>query len=149
MTNSTHRKRSTQPRSVALPTACGYGILTGIAAALILLPIATGIAYAQADPAKMAIPAAVTALYLSLFLSGAVAAHKSDNPLLSAGICGGVFLLVTLMFALFPIGTATCGFNALVSVLTHAAVPAATMLGALLGRRRPKARTSRKRHHRR
>lgn len=149
MSNSTRRTRNTTKTSVNLPTACGYGMLTGLLAALIILPIATGIAYVQADPAKMAMPAALCALYLSVLCSGAAAAHKAENPLLAAGICGGLFLLVTLIFALFPLGSATCGFNTLVSVLTHLAVPATAMLGAFLGRRRTKHPSSRQRAHRR
>ncbi len=149
MKSSTHRIRNATKKSVSLPVSCGWGIVGGLAAILILLPIATGIAYAQADPARMAIPAAITTLYLSVLTSGASAAHKSEKPLLAAGICGGAFLLLTLILALFPLGSASCGFSTPVSVLTHAAVPAAAMLGALLGHRRPHNASSHRRLRRR
>lgn len=146
MISAAHRRGNSNKKTTSLPTSCGFGLLTGLTAVLILLPVTTGIAYAQADPARMAVPAAVVTLYLSVLLSGAAAAHNSETPFLAAGICGSVFLLTTVIFTLFPIGSASCEFSTPVSILAHLAVPAAAMLGSLAGRRRPKRPSS---HHRR
>lgn len=75
-----------------LSVAIGLAVMA--ASALVLLLIGSGVAYSSQDPAAIAKPLALAALYVSIFLGGFASAKRSgDNKL----ICG--LLFTALAFA--------------------------------------------------
>ena len=72
---------------------CALSLPISLAAAMILLLLSAAIAYAQPDPATLARPLSVVCLYLSALLCGILSAKRSDTPILSGVIGGGVGFL--------------------------------------------------------
>lgn len=72
-----------------------FGLAVMAAVAIVLLLVGAGIAYSAEDPASLAKPIALIALYVSIFFGGLAAAKRAaENKLL-----GGI-LFTALVFAL-------------------------------------------------
>ncbi len=145
----THRTRRQTDTHLSLPAVCGCAMLVFIGTALVLLFVGALIAYSQADPGKVSLPAALAALYLSALFGGITAGRLSKAPLTTGSIYGAGCFLVTFLLSVLPFGTAACGFSILITVLARAGIIGVGILGALLGRKREKRPSSRRarRHH--
>ncbi|MBR2848392.1 MAG: hypothetical protein IKB87_02935 [Clostridia bacterium] len=149
MNASAHRKRSLSKKAISLPIACAYAFVAALASALILLFVATIIAYAQADPTRVAVPASLGVLYLSTLIGGAVASRLSDVSLLFSAVFGTVYLFFTFLLSVFPFGDASCGFAVIPSLLARIAIIGAALLGGFIGKKREKRPSGRNKKRRR
>ena len=150
MNTSNHRTKKRIGKNLSLPAACGYAMLVFVGSAVILLFTAALITYSQKDPAKLSVPAALIALYLSALIGGIPLGRTTENPVVSGCTYGAGCVLLTLFISLLPLGTATCGFGFLPSVLARAGIAGAGLIGVLLCRKHSGRHTSArrgKRHH--
>lgn len=109
---------------------------------MILLLIATAVAYANPDPDLLTAPLGLGALGLTACLGGLVAARREPSrPLLSGLLLGLLLALVLVILALLFGDEAraqlTTGFPPAVLWGLHGAVVLSALLGAKLGSRRP------------
>ncbi len=144
MHTSSRRKTPTDKGSTLLRASL-WSILVGLSATVLFLLLATAITYAQADPLTLSLPAALITLYASVAVSGACGALRSRKPLLSGGITGAFFLLLTLILALLPIGTSTSSLSTGASVAAYAGIPLTSIVAAYLAVRQPQKAAKRRR----
>lgn len=128
--------------------ACAFSLPAALITGAVLLILSAAIAYAQADPSLLARPLATCALYLSALLCGILCARTSDNPLVSALISGAGIVLMLRLISLFSFGITPAAPSPLLSIGMHAGIIAASVLGAVLGTKRPKKRSTSRRRHR-
>ncbi len=149
MNESTRRRGRNAAGAAPLPLACIRSLLFGLLAAVLLLLIAVALTYAQSDPSRFATPASLVTLYLAVSLTGFLAARASDSPVLAGGICGAVWLVLVLLLSLIAGGDGGCGFGTLGTLLARASIPIASVLGALIGKKRTKRASSHRKKRRR
>ncbi len=149
MNASNHRHKKRIGKNLSLPAACGYAMLVFIGSAIILLFTAALITYSQKDPARFSVPAALIALYLSAMIGGMSLGRTTENPVISGCAYGAGCVLLTLFISLLPLGTATCGFGFLPSVLARSGIAGAALIGVLLCRKRSGRHTFARRGKRR
>ena len=126
---------------------CVRAILLGGAAAAVLLLIGSAVCFMQADPLVLLRPCALCALYLSAAICGFYLGRTAGQALFYSAAAGGGYCLLLTLLSLFPTAE-TEGCSPLIAILLRAAVIAASVAGAWLGRRRP-SRSSHSRKKRR
>ena len=123
-----------------------FGALFGILAAVLLLFAATAIGYATADPCSLTMPLALTALYLSAFVSGFAALRRNRAMALVCGSFSGLFLmLVFLVLSLLLRNHSDASFSTPVALLLRAVMIPCAAIGGYCGLSR---KASKKRHTR-
>ena len=127
---------------------CVRAILLGGAAAAVLLLIGSAVCFMQADPTALIRPTALCALYLSAAICGFYLGRASGQALFYGAAAGGAYCLLLTVLSLIPASEAE-GYPLGASVLLHAAVIAAALAGAWLGRRRPSRNTHTRKKRRR
>lgn len=143
------RMQGSAQLSSGLFAVCARSVLPALAIAVLLLFLSAAFAYAQADPGKLALPLALSSLFLSALSCGFIAARLSaGNPLSAGALSGTLFLLLITALSFLPAGSGGTGFAPLLSAAVHAAVIAAAVLGAILGRKRKRRSAARKKRRR-
>ena len=140
----THSSPAARDSAIGL---CVRAILLGGAAAAVLLLVGSAVCFMQADPTALIRPIALCTLSLSAAVCGFYLGRASGQALLYAAASGGVYCLLLSLLSLIPASDAE-GYTIGVGILLHAAIIAAALAGAWLGRRR-KTRTSHPRKKRR
>lgn len=118
-----------------------FGIATALGAGLILITVATAVAYANPDPSALIPALSLLSLLPSMFAGGFVTAKKvKDAPLLCGIISGGMITVVTMLLAIVLRGLPSSGYAFWQSAALHTAAIAFSVLGAFAGnvKRRPK-----------
>ena len=134
---------STSVQSIFLST--GLAILLAAGIGILLLLLCTALLLSVKNPGKYDAAAALFVLYLTAALTGALAAllHRRRAALI-CGLLAGAGLLLLLLPFVFILPRLADGSTAL-RIGLYAAIPFATVAGALLAARTP-ARRNRPRH---
>ena len=144
-----HSRTQSSDVSSLFAALCLRSVLPALGIAALLLLAAAAIVYAQPDPGRAALPAALAALYVSALLCGFFAARNvRQSPLATGAAAGGLFLLLITLLSLLPRVDGGTGFSPLLSAAAHAAVLLAALCGALLGGRRKTTSAARKKRRR-
>ena len=110
------------------------GLVSFVAAGLVLISCAAAVAFAQANPDKLITPLALVALLLSAFAGGFTTARRTgDAPLLCGILCGGVITVFTIVVALILRGATGSGYELWQAAILHGATVLFSSLGSFAG----------------
>ena len=110
---------------------------------VVLLLIFCSIANSSDDPLSVAVPLSICARYLSSIVGGFAATKLSSDGVL-AGLISGI-LTASIVFLLSTFPLYSYGFSSLISVLLKLLVIPASVIGAVLGKKKSRAHRSRQR----
>ena len=133
-------KDESSPR-FALIKAILWGMGAATASGLILVTLATVLAYALPDPSAYVSPLALVALMPSMFIGGFVAEKKvGSSPLLCGILTGGSLTLFSMLLCLVMRALPSSHYQLWQSAALHFAAVAFSVLGAFAGsvKRKPK-----------
>lgn len=135
MKNSHKNERS-------LISSCLLSQAVWIISALILLLIFCIAAYATADPDSIIMPLSLCALYLSSIIGGIAAVRFSGDGIMSGLISGIITALIVFIFSCLPLRDS--GFDLPFSLILNLLVIPASVLGSLVGHKKIKVKSPRK-----
>lgn len=112
-----------------------------VIAALILLPVMALIAYSTDDPDSVTRPLSLCALYLSAVIGGIAAVRVSGDGIASGALSGLITAGILLLVSAFPLPES--GLEPNLGFLLLALVIPASVIGSVLGHKRPKRKPKR------
>ena len=110
------------------------GLISFVAAGLVLISCGAAVALTRADPDALIAPLALIALLLSSFAGGFTTARRTgDAPLLCGILCGGVITVFTMIAALILRGVTGSGYELWQAAILHGATVLFSVLGSFAG----------------
>ena len=145
-----HSKKAVPPhreedslRARLQSTAKSAGITLGIGALLLLA--ATLALYFSPDPNPLIRPLGLLAAALTALLGGMIAIRIHKTAPLPCGLLNGSAVMAIMMVLSLFLGNYASALSATLAALLHVAFLLLSVLGACIGRKRPKAPTRRRR----
>ena len=115
------------------------GLLSFIAAGLMLISCAAAVAFTRADPDALITPLALVALLLSAFAGGFTTVRRTGSaPMLCGILCGGVITVFSMIVALLLRGVTGSGYELWQAVILHGATVLFSILGSFAGNAKKK-----------
>ncbi len=102
-------------------------------------------AYFHPDPDSIIHPLAYVAAALTAFFGGFTAGKLRGNAPAICGLVNGILLTAVMLLLSFFFLSESSGYSALISTLLHTAVPVLSVLGAVVGIKKPQRSMTRKR----
>ncbi len=131
-----HTEPNTPAGIVPLIVNAARGTLIAVLVGVLLLLLATAVAYAQDDPDRLTAPIGYAVTVIVALLAGFLASRRSRRAVLLCGLFSAACLLALFaLLALIPVGIPSQA-TPLLSLALHAALIPLSALGAYLGRRR-------------
>ena len=110
------------------------GLVSFIAAGLVLITCAAAVAYTRPDPDALITPLALVALLLSAFAGGFTTVKRTgSSPMLCGILCGGVITVFIMIAALVLQGVTGSGYEFWQAAILHAATVLFSTLGSFAG----------------
>ena len=110
------------------------GLLSFIAAGIVLITCAAAVAYTRPDPNALITPLALVALFLSSFAGGFTTVRRAgSSPMLCGILCGGAITVFTMIAALILRGVTGSGYELWQAAILHAATVLFSTLGSFAG----------------
>ena len=149
--NNTVKRKHTKAKREKSPTALlliSYikPTLISLGVAAVMLLVSAVIASSVKDPAKLLAPLAYTSLYVSAFVGGVISAKGDGSPFISSLITGIILLFVYGVMSAFGYSSAEIKLGIIPSVVLHALIPGAAVLGGFAETKRAEKKRTRRRH---
>lgn len=110
------------------------GLVSFVAAGLVLISCAAAVAFTRANPDALITPLALVALLLSAFAGGFTAVKRTgSSPMLCGILCGGVITVFTMLAALIMRGVTGSGYELWQAAILHGATVLFSTLGSFAG----------------
>lgn len=117
-----------------------YALCIALACAMILLIVLSIIAYSNPDPDVLISPFSYSALFASALIGGIACAKINGRSGLLSGAMSGLLLLIVLFAASLFTGSDDSDMSFGITLAFYAGVILASVIGGLLGSRKPKRR---------
>ena len=110
------------------------GLISFIAAGLVLISCAAAVAYTRPDPDAIIAPLSLAALFPSAFAGGFTTVRKTGgSPLLCGVLCGGIITVFSIIASLLLRGTSSSGYELWQASILHGATILFSTLGSFAG----------------
>lgn len=116
--------------------SCLMSQLVWLGSAIVLLLLLCAAAYLTDDPDAVTFPLSLCALYLSAIIGGAAAVRFSGDGIMSGALSGLITSLIVFMLSALPLPDSS--FTLPLSLAYTALVIPASVIGSVIGRRKPK-----------
>ena len=131
------RHHSTQKAETSLDKTLRsalYSLLIALGVAIALLLISTAIALQTPDPTALVDPIGYVSLFITAFFGGfATSKLNKHSPYLASILCGGAFVLLSMLFSLTLPHTLDSGMNIWTRLLIHALTLFTFPVGTFVG----------------
>jgi len=132
------KKTTESKRGIIIP--CLKAQLIWVGATIILMLIFCSVAYSLEDPDSVTVPLSLCALYVSSIICGIAAVKISGDGIVSGALSGGITALLLLCLSALPLPEGV--FEMPISFFLILLVIPSSIVGAILGHKRKKARRS-------